>query len=198
MSSSFLKIAVIILAGLFLITIVPWLSNAFASKKGGDTSISVNLSSFTEDSVMFVSMKQKDKEAVVLEKKGSTWKIGADDADAGKVTSLFRSFSTLDPHEMVSKNEDNFGKFDVTKEDGIRLEIRDTNGSSSVFYIGSESDVPQEFFIRKDGIKNVYSVKGTLRNFLMQDASYWKKKKTPEEKATSTASPESSSKEVAK
>lgn len=198
MSSSFLKIAVIILAVLFLITIVPWLSDAFASKKGsaGDISISINLSSFTEDSIIFVSMKQKNKEAVVLEKKGDTWKIGADDADAGKVTSLFQSFSTLAPHEMVSKNEDNFGKFDVTKEDGIRLEIRDTNGSSSVFYIGSESDVPQEFFIRKDGIKNVYSAKGTLRNFLMQNASYWKK--TPEEKAASTASPENSSKEVAK
>lgn len=198
MNNSFLKIAVLILAGLFLITIIPWLSDAFSPKKDSmnDATISVNLSSFTENSVAFVSMKQKDKDAVVLEKKGDAWKIGADDADAGKVTSLFQSFATLTPREMVSKNEDNFSKFGVTKDDGTRLEIRDTGGASSVFYIGMASDIPEEFFIRKDGIKNVYSTKGILRNFLMQDASYWKK--TLEEKSVTATPSAIPSKEMTK
>ncbi len=199
MNSVFLKISSLILAGLFLLAVIPWIGDAFAPKKGGsmsDTAISVNLSSFAENSVASVSIKQKDKDAVVLEKKGDVWKIGADDADTSKVTSLFQSFVTLIPREMVSKNEDNFSKFGVTKDDGIRLEIRDMNGESSVFYVGVTSDVPQEFFIRKDGIKNVYSVRGTLRNFLTQDASYWKK--APEEKPAATTASTSSSKEMEK
>ncbi|QQR77893.1 MAG: DUF4340 domain-containing protein [Candidatus Moraniibacteriota bacterium] len=199
MNSSFLKITSLILAGLFLLAVIPWMSDAFAPKKGGsisDAAISVNLSSFTENSVMSVSMKQKDKDAVALEKKGDVWKIGTDDADTGKVTSLFQSFATLTPREMVSKNEDNFSKFGVTKDDGIRLEIRDTSGGSSVFYIGIASDVPQEFFIRKDGIKNAYSVSGNLRDLLTKDASYWKK--APEEKSATTTPSTSSSKEMVK
>lgn len=199
MNSSFLKIASLILAGLFLLTVIPWISDAFTVKKGGDirdAAISVNLSSFTENSVASISIKQKDKDAIVLEKKGDIWKIGADDADTSKVTSLFQSFATLTPREMVSKNEDNFSKFGVIKDEGIRLEIRDTSGGSSIFYVGVASDVPQEFFIRKDGIKNVYSVSGNLRDILTKDVSYWKK--APEEKSATTTPSTSSSKEMVK
>lgn len=199
MNSSFLKISSLILAGLFILTVIPWISDAFTTKKGGDirdAAISVNLSSFTENSVASINIKQKDKDTIVLERKGDVWKIGADDVDTGKVTSLFQSFATLTPREMVSKNEDNFSKFGVTKDEGIRLEIIDTSGGSSIFYVGVASDVPQEFFIRKDGIKNVYSVSGSLRDFLTKDTLYWKK--TPEEKSTTTTPSTSSSKEMVK
>ena len=140
-----------------------------------------------------VSIQQKDKEALVLEKTGGTWKVGSDAADVDKVQSLFQAFAALFPREMVSKNEDNFSRFGVTKETGIRLDIRDTSGASSVFYVGSTSDIPQEFFLRKDGIKNVYAVQGTLRDLLTKDASFWKK--TSEEKTSGdTASSSSSAK----
>lgn len=186
---SFLKIASIILVGLFLIAIIPWISNVLSSKEDVDIkniAPSINLSSFTENTVTSVKITRKDADDVVLEKKGDAWKIGADDADTTKITALFQSLETLMPHEMVSKNEDNFSKFGVTKDDGIRLEIS-TSGNPSVFYIGADSDVPQEFYLRKDGIKNTYSARGTLRNILTQSVSYWKKVPT-EEKTSDSAS----------
>lgn len=186
---SFLKIASIILVGLFLITIIPWISNILSPKE--DVEIkniapSINLSSFTENTVTSIKITGKDADDVVLKKEGSAWKIGTDDADTTKVTALFQSFETLVLHEMVSKNEDNFSKFGVTKDDGIRLEIS-TSGNPSVFYIGADSDVPQEFYLRKDGIKNTYSAKGTLRNLLTQSASYWKEVSAEERAGDSTS-----------
>lgn len=202
-SISFLKIASVILATLFLIAAFPWLSSIISPKNEASTSEnfapSINLSSFTEESVASVSIAKKDTDDIVLKKEDGSWKIGSEDADTDKITSLFQSFSTLAPHEMVSKNEDNFDKFGVTKDNGIRLEIRSTSGTASVFYIGNDSDIPQEFYIRKDGIKNTYSAKGTLRNLLTQDAAYWKK--APEGKSENEASGgdnTSSSKEVGK
>ncbi len=201
MNNSFLKVSSIILGCLLLVASIPWLRDAFGSKQGSNTlastATSINLSSFAENSVTAVNIKQKDKDAIVLEKQGDVWKIGPDDADADKVTSLFQAFSSLVPQEMVSKNEANFAKFGVTKEDGIRLEVRDASGGSSVFYVGTDSDVPQEFFIRKDGIKNTYSAKGTLRSLLTQGASYWKKS-SEEKSGADTSTNTNISKESAK
>ena len=197
MNTSFLRIASAILVVLFAFVAIPWIGSFFSGKGSTATSlgenISVNLLSFTENAVNRVSIQQKDKEALVLEKTGGTWKVGSDAADVDKVQSLFQAFAALFPREMVSKNEDNFSRFGVTKETGIRLDIRDTSGASSVFYVGSTSDIPQEFFLRKDGIKNVYAVQGTLRDLLTKDASFWKK--TSEEKTSGdTASSSSSAK----
>ena len=194
MNTSFLKIASGILVVLFACVAIPWVSSFFSGKASTAPSlgenISVNLSSFTESSVNRVTLQQKDKEALILEKIGDVWKIGSDVADTDKIQSLFQAFATLSPREMVSKNEDNFSKFGVTKEAGIRLDIRDTSGASSVFYVGSISDIPQEFFLRKDGIKNVYAVQGTLRDLLTKDTSFWKK--TSEEKTSGDAASSSS------
>lgn len=184
MNNTFLKFALIVFILLFVLAVIPWIGDAMKGK-GSDAksneNVSVNLAAFTENSVDHIAMKQKDKDEVALERQGSDWKIGADTADKDKVASIFQAFAQLKIREMVSKNEENFKKFGVTKEDGIRLALRDKSGKDQVFYIGIEGDVPREFFIRKDGIKNAYSVSGNLRDLLTKDASYWKE---TEEKTT--------------
>ncbi len=178
MNNTFLKVASGIFVVLIVVALVPWLGDLLKGK-GNEATVpantSVNLAAFTENSVDRIAMKQKDTDEVVLEKSGEDWKIGADIADKEKVAGLFQAFSKLEIREMVSKNEDNFKKFGVTKDEGIRLVIREKNGKEQVFYAGNPGAIPQEFSFRKDGIKNTYSVRGTLRDLLTKDGAYWKK-----------------------
>lgn len=178
MNNTFLKVASILFFVLCVLVALPWMKEMLKGK-GSETlsqeNVSVNLANFTENSVDRISMKQKDKDEVVLEKSGEEWKVGSDIADKEKVALLFRSFSTLKIREMVSKNESNFKKFGVTKEDGIRCVLREKNGKEHIFYVGNAGMIPQEFFLRKDTIKNAYSVSGNARDFFMKDSAYWKK-----------------------
>ena len=178
MNNTFLKVASGIFVVLIVLALVPWLGDLLKGK-GNEatvpTNTSVNLAAFTESSVDRIAMKQKDTDEIVLEKSGEDWKIGADIADKEKVAGLFQAFSKLEIREMVSKNEDNFKKFGVTKDEGIRLAIREKNGKEQVFYAGNPGAIPEEFSFRKDGIKNTYSVRGALRDLLTKDGAYWKK-----------------------
>lgn len=186
MNNVFLKVAVGIFLTLLIIAVFPSIYEAIFGGKDTKTmneNVSVNLASFTENSVDRVSAQKKDAPEIVLEKSGEEWKIGSDLADKEKIATLFRAFSGLEIREMVSKNEDNFKKFGVTKDDGIRLAIREKNGKEHIFYVGNAGAIPQEFSLRKDGIKNTYSVKGTLRDFLTKDATYWKPSEEKKEEA---------------
>lgn len=186
MNNVFLKVAVGIFLTLLIIAVFPSIHEAIFGGKDTKTmneNVSVNLASFTENSVDRVSAQKKDAPEIVLEKSGEEWKIGSDLADKEKIETLFRAFSGLEIREMVSKNEENFKKFGVTKDDGIRLAIREKNGKEHIFYAGNAGTIPQEFSLRKDGIKNTYSVKGTLRDFLTKDATYWKPSEEKKEEA---------------
>lgn len=186
MNHSFLKIASGIFLVLVVLAVIPWIGDLLKGKDGDATSLantSANLTAFTENSVDRISIKQKDTDEIVLEKSGEDWNVGVDPADKEKIATLFRAFASLEVREMVSKNEENFKKFGVTKDDGIRLTLREKNGKEQVFYVGNPSAIPQEFSFRKDGIKNTYSVVGTLRDLLMKDAAYWKKTEEKQESA---------------
>ena len=186
MNNTFLKVVSGIFLILVVLAIIPWIGDLFAGKGSEttpSTNTSVNLDVFTENSVDRIAMKQKDAEEIVLEKFGEDWKIGADLVDKEKIAALFQAFATLEIREMVSKNEENFKKFGVTKDEGIRLAIREKNGKEQIFYAGNPGAIPQEFSFRKDGIKNTYSVTGTLRELLMKDATHWKKMEEKQEEA---------------
>ena len=186
MTNSFLKIA----SGVFVLLFVAAVFPTVRDMLGGDSeslpvasTSSVNLSSYTEKSVDRVSYKEKDKDEIALELSGEKWKVGSDDADPEKIATLFQSFSKLEVREMVSKNEGNFGKFGVGKDEGIRLLIREKNGKEHIFFVGKAGMIPEEFSFRKDGIKNTYSVRGALRGLLLNDAAYWKKSEPAESTA---------------
>lgn len=176
MTNSFLKITSGIFVLLLIVAALPMIADITEKENVPAISASsVNLSSYTENSVDRIAFKQKDAEEVVLERSGEEWKVGSDIADAEKVMTIFQAFSKLEIREMVSKNEGNFGKFGVSKDDGIRLAIRERNGKEHIFYVGKVGMIPQEFSFRKDGIKNTYSVRGVLRELLLNDAAHWKK-----------------------
>ena len=136
--------------------------------------LSVNLSNFTESSVDKIAIK-KGTDEKVLTRKDNVWYIGDGEASADKVGQLFASFSKMKIGEVVSENENNYANFEVNQDAGIQLTISQ-NGNASLFFVGKAGPAAGEFYIRKDGIKNVYLVTSAgLRELLVGDASQWKK-----------------------
>lgn len=173
MDKKFLKIIIAIFIVLAAITAFPWIDQKLNGEKKTTTEpLSVNLATFTPTSVNKISIKKGDEEKV-LSRKNDVWLIGTEEADQQKVQQLFNDFSQLKIKEVVAQNENNHAKFQVTKENGIQL-VLNQNGKDSIFFIGKTDQSAQDFFMRKDGIKNVYLVSGGLREKLTWAADKWK------------------------
>lgn len=180
MNNKFLKIIAAVFLVLILITIFPWIKEKISSQQAKQpANLSVNLSGFTKESVNKISIK-KGLEEKILSFKDGKWLIGEDEADESKVDQLFSDFSNLKIGEVASQNEANFGKFEVNADTGTQLTITQ-NGKDSLFFIGKAGAAATDFYMRKDGIKNVYSVSGTLRDDLAPEAASWKKPEAKEE-----------------
>ena len=88
MNNVFLKVAVGIFLTLLIIAVFPSIHEAIFGGKDAKTmneNVSVNLASFTENSVDRISAQKKDAPEIVLEKSGEEWKIGSDLADKEKI-----------------------------------------------------------------------------------------------------------------
>ncbi len=172
MSNRFIKLSLLVLLILAFFTVFPWIEDKISekgSKKVGD--VSVNLSVFTKENVNKISFK-KGNDEVLLSLENNIWKVGESKADEEKVNQLFQAFSELRVKEMVSNNENNWIKFGTTKDNGIQLTIIQ-NDKSSTFFVGKAGPAIDDFYLRKEGIKNVYLVNGKLREKLSWKIEDW-------------------------
>jgi len=174
MNNKFLKITALIFATLAIVIAFPWLKEMVNSKKVNPMeNASVKLSQFTQETVTKISIKKGGDEKI-LSFSDNKWLIGSYEADEDKVKQLFQSLADLKIKEMVSENQDNWQKFEVASDTGFRLAITQ-NGKDSVFFIGKSGASINDFYMRKDDIKNVYLVNGELRNMLSWAVEQWKK-----------------------
>jgi hypothetical protein len=174
MDKKFLKIVIAAFIVLAVIALFPWIEGRISSsKKDTQKNISVDLSGFTKDSVDKVVIKKMEEENV-LQKKEGKWQIGQDEADEAKIDQLFEDFAEMKVVEAAAQNEANHAKFEVTKETGYQL-IISQGGKDTVFYVGKADNGGAGFYIRKEGIKNVYLMEGHLRDDLALAADKWKK-----------------------
>lgn len=175
MNASFLKIILAVFIVLVSVTFFPAI---FGKSEKNETldqkNLSIDLSKFSADSVKKITITKGEDEKV-FSFRDKQWFIGNDEADPEKVHQLFADFSDMRIEDMVSQNTDNQEKLEVTKDTGIRLAIS-TGGDDTVFFIGGATAPSGTFFIRKDGIKNVYRASGSLRTALLQSVDDWKKK----------------------
>lgn len=174
MSGKFIKVSAFIFATLFFFAIFPWLRDKISDESDKKTgNISVNMSEFTKETVNKIIIRKGDDERV-LSFKDDKWFIGEEEADEEKINQLFKDFSELKIKEMASNNEENWGKFEVTKDSGYQLTITQ-NGKDNVFFIGKAGQAIDDFYARKEGIKNVYLVNGELRDKIVWEKEKWKK-----------------------
>jgi hypothetical protein len=174
MNNKFIKISGLILLGLILLITVPWIGEKISdSKKQKPIITSVDLSGFNKESVSKIVIKKASGEEIISFK-DNKWFLGEDEVDEAKINQLFQAFSNLKNKEIVSQNEENQSKFDVTKDNNLQLVITQ-NGKDSTFFVGKSGQSINDFYLRKEGIKTVYLVSGELRNILNWDTASWKK-----------------------
>jgi hypothetical protein len=168
-----------ILTGVFVVMVLiialPWLSGQIGNSESnnGSKNSSLDFSSFSEKSVEKIVIKNGETEQTLISQEG-TWKLGNEEVDEAKLSDFFASLKKLAVKEMVSQNEANQAKFGVGKETSIKL-ILTENGQASLFLVGKVGTTPNQFYMRRDGIKNTYLVESTLRDKLTWDANKWKK-----------------------
>lgn len=174
MDNKFIKIISIIFVCLVAIAGFSWFSEKMNNTKDAKLDkTSVNLSDFTKETVNKITIKKGDEEKNIIFR-DNKWFIGEDEADEDKVKQFFEDFSGLKVKEMVSENDENWEKFEVTKDNGFQLIITQ-NGKDSIFFVGKKAALVGDFYMRKEGIKNVYLTSGELRNKLEWKAEDWKK-----------------------
>jgi len=167
------------LAGAFIalaiIAVLPRVGRMLGGNKNtdGQKKISLNFSDFSESAVGKITIKNSSDEKILSLQEGK-WLIGGDEADGQKVADFFSELKSLEIKEMVSQNEANQTKFGVDKEGAIKL-ILSKNGQDNIFLVGKAGSVPNQFYMRKDGIKNTYLVESALRDKLTWDATKWQK-----------------------
>lgn len=181
MHNKILKIIIAVFVVLAIITTFPWLNEKIGKQKNEkQTEISIDLSSFTKESVNKIVIKKGDSEKV-LSFKDNKWYIGEAEADEEKINQLFQDFSQIKIKEMVSENENNRANFEVDQNTGIKL-VLSKNGTDSIFFVGKADTAAGGYYMRKDGIKNVYLVSGNLRDKLTWEEVKWKKESAEEKK----------------
>lgn len=174
MSNKFIKFNALILLTLVIVAAFPWLRDKMNNESDKKTeNVSVNMSGFTKETVNKITIKKGSDEKTLIFN-DNKWLIGENEADEDKINQLFQDFADLKIKEMVSNNEENWSKFEVAKDSGYQLTITQ-NGKGSTFFIGKTGPSVSDFYIRKDGIKNVYLVNGELRNKMSWDIEKWKK-----------------------
>ena len=167
-----------ILIGVFIImafiVAMPWLSRQIGSSESNDgpKNSSLDFSNFSEKAVEKIVIKNGETEQVLIFQEG-VWKLGDAEVDEAKLAEFFASLKNLAVKEMVSQNEANQSKFGVDKETSIKL-ILTQNGQASLFLVGKVGTAPNQFYMRRDGIKNTYLVESALRDKLTWDTSKWK------------------------
>lgn len=174
MNNKFIKFSAIILAILAVSAVFPLFRDKMNNGSDKKTeNVSVNMSGFTKEMVSKVVIKKGNDEKV-FSFKDNKWLIGENEANEEKINQLFKDFTDLKIKEMASNNEENWRKFEVTKDSGYQLTITQ-DGKDNTFFIGKSGPSINDFFIRKEGIKNVYLANGELKNKMAWENEKWKK-----------------------
>lgn len=167
------KALLVVFAALLIVALFPTLKKSFTKDQPETVKkTSVDLTDFSKESVQKVTIKSGE-ETKTLMLSGGTWKIDGEDTDPIQTDLFFDGLAEAQTIKLVSKNQDNHAKFDVTKETATLLTFAGED-EDTTFFIGKEGPEINSFYIRKEGIANVYLVRGNLQSKVTQDALAWK------------------------
>jgi len=157
------KKKILILAGIFLalLLVVLIFENPSRTKKDRSDQYLINTNSQKIDKI---TIKKKDQETVLV-KKGERWFVenkGNFPADPVILTEILEKLDGLETAQLVSKNPEKAGIFEVTAESGI--EVKAEGEQSKVhFYIGKNGQDFNSNYVRREGSDAVYLTRESLR-----------------------------------
>lgn len=179
-----IKTLAIVFAVLVVIALFPTLKKSFTKDQPKTVKkTSVDLIDFTKETVQKVTIKNGE-ETKTLMLSGDTWKINGEDSDQVQVDLFFDGLAEAEILRLASKNQENHSKFDVTKDSAIVLTLSGED-EDTTFFVGKQGPEFDSFYIRKQGIANVYLVRGNTRTMIAQDLEDWKP--APEEEGAEEA-----------
>lgn len=174
MNNKYLKIIIAVFVTLAIVASFPWLDEKISGQKEKNKNISeIDFFGFTREPVEKITIK-KGSDEKILTYKDNNWRIGEDEADQEKVKQFFDDLLKIEIKEIAAQNENSYSKFEVSDDASFQL-IFFQGEKESLFYIGKSGLATREFYLRKKGDKNVFLVKGDLRDKLIWEALKWKK-----------------------
>ena len=183
-----IKILFIVLVVLTVAAFFPTIKKTIFKDKPIQKTTSVDLKNFTKESVQKVEIKQKET-TQTLQLSNGEWQINNEKASQSKIGFFFDDMTDAKVIKLAAKNQDNHKKFDVDKDESIVLTLTDGN-KSTIFYVGKQGPQADTFYMRKQGIANVYLVQSAIYEQLTQDASDWKEQKEENEDESGKIEPE--------
>ena len=176
-----IKTLFIVFVALVAIAFAPKIKQMLSSDEPIKKSQSIDLSIFTPETVQTVTIKEGE-ETRTLQLEDGNWHINDEIADQNKVGLFFDELEQTSISKLVSKNQENHPSFDISKNTGIVVTFS-SEADSHTFIVGKNGPQPGSFYIRKEGIANVYLAQSMARMNLAQAAEEWKEDPPEQEPA---------------
>lgn len=120
----------------------------------------LDFGSLQKDNVTKLTLGQ-GVENLVLEKTADGWKVGEYQADQNTIDGLLTSFASAKVTQMISKNPENHGKFEVDNEKGLKATIKE--GEKEKTFILGKAVSNNTAYARVPDKNEVYILSGISR-----------------------------------
>ena len=134
----------------------------------------IDFKGFTQDNSSTVTVKQKGQE-INLKKDGGQWRVNEFSISASALKDLFEGLKNLEPLSLASRNLEKEEDFEIKPDMGTILSLK-KGETVQDFVLGKTGNVWGTFYLKKQDSKNIYLVKGSLKEVLGHDLSWWRDK----------------------
>lgn len=132
---------------------------------------------FSEEDAVKITVNQIPEQSSVIEKINGKWLVTSENnfpANQKEIDEVFKKIKEFDTSELVSKNPENQGTFQVNKI-GIEVIVEGDGGKKLAhFFVGKNGPSYMNTYLRADGSDNVYLQKGFLKSAFDKSKSRWK------------------------
>lgn len=130
---------------------------------------------FTKDTVQKITIKKQQEFSLV--KEGNNWNVASYSAHQPIVDAFLQAIQESKPVSIVSRNEANSEEYGISSSSGIFLTLRNANGEERTFIIGNDGPEIGSFYAKLLDSKNVFLVKGSLRDTIKTTVNDWRNKR---------------------
>ncbi len=130
---------------------------------------------FTKDTVQKIMIKKQQEFSLVKEE--NNWNVASYSAYQPIVDAFLQAIQESKPVSIVSRNETNSEEYGISSSSGIFLNLRSANGEEQTFIIGNDGPEIGSFYAKVPDSKNVFLVKGSLRDTIKTTVNDWRNKR---------------------
>ncbi len=171
----------IILAIVFVVLASLYVVSENISRKQKTTEIPMLFEELEREVAKQITIKSPEKGVVALKKNTEGWTLFSDNetykADLSNVNKVLDTTARIRARTVASKNPEKFEAFEVTKNTGVEVEIKDQNENLlASFYVGKSGPDIFSTYLKKTGSDEVILTEGILKTVFEKDIGEWRDK----------------------